>query len=206
MGEKKVTRMVLKVDLQCEKCYRKVKKVLCKFPQIQDQVFDEKQNTVRIKVVCCSPEKMKQKIRCKGGESIKSIEIVPPPPPPPPPKPKEPEKPKPPPPQKQEPIQAEPAQPITTTTTTTEPRPGQAKAGPPKQEKLMVTFVDSRPKPAPGFPPPGYPNPVGMCCRECYEGRRGGPSYQLGYYGPPRCNGGYYGRPEYDSWGGGDDC
>ena len=25
--------MVLKVDLQCEKCYRKVKKVLCKFPR-----------------------------------------------------------------------------------------------------------------------------------------------------------------------------
>ncbi|XP_044462242.1 protein PYRICULARIA ORYZAE RESISTANCE 21-like isoform X2 [Mangifera indica] len=88
MGEKKVVTMVLKVDLQCEKCYRKVKKVLCSFPQIQDQVYDEKQNTVTIKVVCCSPEKIKQKLCCKGGESIKSIEIVPPP------KPKEPEKPK----------------------------------------------------------------------------------------------------------------
>ncbi|XP_044481041.1 protein PYRICULARIA ORYZAE RESISTANCE 21-like isoform X4 [Mangifera indica] len=89
MGEKKVVTMVLKVDLQCEKCYRKVKKVLCKYPQIQDQVYDEKQNTVTIKVVCCSPEKIKQKISCKGGESIKGIEIVPPPKP----KPKE-EKPK----------------------------------------------------------------------------------------------------------------
>ncbi|XP_044462251.1 protein PYRICULARIA ORYZAE RESISTANCE 21-like isoform X2 [Mangifera indica] len=89
MGKKKVVTMVLKVDLQCEKCYRKVKKVLCKYPQIQDQVYDEKQNTVTIKVVCCSPEKIKQKISCKGGESIKGIEIVPPPKP----KPKE-EKPK----------------------------------------------------------------------------------------------------------------
>ncbi|KAJ0019003.1 hypothetical protein Pint_09447 [Pistacia integerrima] len=80
--------MVLKVDLQCEKCYRKVKKLLCKFPQIQDQVYDEKQNTIRIKVVCCSPQKIEQKTCCKGGDSIKSIEKLPPP------KPKEPEKPK----------------------------------------------------------------------------------------------------------------
>ncbi|XP_044462243.1 uncharacterized protein LOC123193365 isoform X3 [Mangifera indica] len=88
MGEKKVVIMVLKVGLQCKKCYKKAKKVLCKFPQIQDQVYDVKQNTVMIKVVACSPEKIEQKICCKGGESIKSIEIVPPP------KPKEPEKPK----------------------------------------------------------------------------------------------------------------
>ncbi|XP_044481044.1 heavy metal-associated isoprenylated plant protein 6-like isoform X3 [Mangifera indica] len=89
MEEKKVAIMVLKVDLQCEKCYRKAKRVLCKFPQIQDQVYDVKQNTVTIKVVCCSPEKIEQKICCKGGESIKSIEIVPPPK-----RAKEPEKPK----------------------------------------------------------------------------------------------------------------
>ncbi|KAI9124800.1 hypothetical protein K1719_004127 [Acacia pycnantha] len=34
----KVTKMRLNVDLQCEKCYKKVKKVLCKFPQIREQV------------------------------------------------------------------------------------------------------------------------------------------------------------------------
>ncbi|XP_044462241.1 late cornified envelope protein 4A-like isoform X1 [Mangifera indica] len=87
MGEKKVVTMVLKVDLQCEKCYRKVKKVLCSFPQIQDQVYDEKQNTVTIKVVCCSPEKIKQKLCCKGIKFYcpPPPPRTPPPPPPPPP-------------------------------------------------------------------------------------------------------------------------
>ena len=107
--------MVLKVDLNCCKCYKKVKKVLCKFPgeclslspsinkvnrhgsqfldiemekdtqflsfmsvEIRDQAYDEKQNTVTIKVVSCCPEKLRQKIWCKGGKSIKSIEIKPP--------------------------------------------------------------------------------------------------------------------------------
>ncbi|MBA0658975.1 hypothetical protein Goklo_011144 [Gossypium klotzschianum] len=70
--------MVLKVDLQCRRCYKKVKQVLCKFPQIQDQIYDEKANTVTIKVVCCDPEKLRGKIRCKGGYSIKCIEIKPP--------------------------------------------------------------------------------------------------------------------------------
>ncbi|KAI9124844.1 hypothetical protein K1719_004171 [Acacia pycnantha] len=73
----KVTIMRLKVDLQCEKCYKKVKKVLCKFPQIREQVFDEKKNIVTIKVVCCSPEKIRDQLCCKGCGAIKSIEIVP---------------------------------------------------------------------------------------------------------------------------------
>ncbi|XP_027184865.1 protein PYRICULARIA ORYZAE RESISTANCE 21-like [Coffea eugenioides] len=93
----KVTTMRLKVDLQCPCCYKKVKKILCKFPQIRDQIYDEKQNLVTITVVCCSPEKIRDKLCCKGGKVIKSIEIVEPPKPKPPPeKPKEPEKPKPP--------------------------------------------------------------------------------------------------------------
>ncbi|KAK0597756.1 hypothetical protein LWI29_028343 [Acer saccharum] len=80
MAEKKnVTLMLLKVDLECSKCYKKVKKILCKFPQIQDQMYDEKNNTVMIKVVCCSPEKIRDKICCKGRGTIKSIEILKPP-------------------------------------------------------------------------------------------------------------------------------
>ncbi|KAK3218778.1 hypothetical protein Dsin_012748 [Dipteronia sinensis] len=93
--KKKVTLMLLKVDLECSKCYKKVKKILCQFPQIQDQVYDEKNNTVMIKVVCCSPEKIRDKICCKGRGTIKSIEILKPKPPPDPPKPK-PDPPKPP--------------------------------------------------------------------------------------------------------------
>ncbi|XP_048332263.1 protein PYRICULARIA ORYZAE RESISTANCE 21-like [Ziziphus jujuba] len=75
-GEKQVTTMVLKVDLQCCKCYKKVKKILCKIPQIHDQVYDEKNGRVTIKVVCCSPEKIKEKIICKGGDTIKTVEII----------------------------------------------------------------------------------------------------------------------------------
>ncbi|GLU15834.1 hypothetical protein SLE2022_322930 [Rubroshorea leprosula] len=81
--------MVLNVvDLQCSKCYKKIKNLLCKFPEIRDQKYDEKANKVTIKVVSCSPEKIRDKLCCKGCGCIKSIEIV---------KPKPPEKPKTPP-------------------------------------------------------------------------------------------------------------
>ncbi|XLR27787.1 hypothetical protein S83_055687, partial [Arachis hypogaea] len=49
-----VTVMKLKVDLECHKYYKKVKKLLAKFPQIRDEKFDEKQNIVTIMVMCCS--------------------------------------------------------------------------------------------------------------------------------------------------------
>ncbi|CAL5344343.1 unnamed protein product [Camellia sinensis] len=71
----KVTTMVLKVDLQCSCCYKKIKKILCKFPEIQDQIYDEKQNTVTIVVVCCCPEKFRHKLCCKVGKTIKCIQI-----------------------------------------------------------------------------------------------------------------------------------
>ncbi|CAI9760231.1 unnamed protein product [Fraxinus pennsylvanica] len=74
MGEK-VTVMVLKVDLQCPSCYKKIKKILCNIPQIRGQIYDDKQNTVTINVVCCSPEKIRDKLCCKGGKVIQSIEI-----------------------------------------------------------------------------------------------------------------------------------
>ncbi|GLT24845.1 hypothetical protein SLA2020_000130 [Shorea laevis] len=78
--------MVLNVvDLQCSKCYKKIKKLLCKFPEIRDQTYDEKANKVTIKVVSCSPEKIRDKLCCKGCGCITSIEIIVPPPPLPPP-------------------------------------------------------------------------------------------------------------------------
>ncbi|KAL9455226.1 hypothetical protein AB3S75_010607 [Citrus x aurantiifolia] len=166
MGEKKVTIMVLKVNLQCSKCYKKVKKVLCKFPQIQEQFFDEKTNTVTIKVVCCSPEKIRDKLCCKGDGSIKTIEILEPKPPPPPPKPKP--KPSPPPPA--------PAP---------EPKPSPPPPKPSPSPPPPAPAPQPKPSPAPPPPPapapapepvPCYP-PVRTCCRECYEGRGGGPCY-----------------------------
>ncbi|XP_058003697.1 uncharacterized protein LOC131180101 [Hevea brasiliensis] len=82
MAEEKVI-MVIKVDLSCKKCCKKIKKILCKIPQIQNQIYDEKANTVNITVVCCSPEKIKKIIYCKGGDSVQCIDIKTPPPMPP---------------------------------------------------------------------------------------------------------------------------
>ncbi|XP_034697150.1 sulfated surface glycoprotein 185-like isoform X2 [Vitis riparia] len=73
------------VNLGCKPCYKKIKKLLCKFPEIRDQTFIEKDDTVIIKVVCCCPEKIRTKLICKGGDTIKSIEVIPPTPPPTPP-------------------------------------------------------------------------------------------------------------------------
>ncbi|KAF7840520.1 pollen-specific leucine-rich repeat extensin-like protein 1 [Senna tora] len=200
--------MKLKVDLQCHKCYKKVKKVLAKFPQIRDQVFDEKQNIVMIKVVCCSPEKIRDKICCKGGGAIKSIEIVEPKPP----EKKEPEKkqddkPKPKP-ESDKPKAEEKKK------DGDKPKGGGDK---PKgdADKPKDKPADSKPKsddpkppklpdPVPVYPPapPPIAVPVAMCCGPCYDGQPGGPCV-YGYGGPPQWYDGYYARPVYDSYGGG---
>ncbi|KAM3280879.1 protein PYRICULARIA ORYZAE RESISTANCE 21 [Capsicum chacoense] len=73
--KEKTTIMVLKVDLQCPCCYKKAKKILCKMPQVRDQLYDEKANTITIVVVCCCPERIRDKLCCKGGKTIQSIEI-----------------------------------------------------------------------------------------------------------------------------------
>ncbi|CAI9292454.1 unnamed protein product [Lactuca saligna] len=72
----KVTKMVLDVDLKCSDCYKKVKKILCKIPEIRDQEYDVEKNKVKITVVCCSPEKIRDKLCHKGGSSIQKIEVV----------------------------------------------------------------------------------------------------------------------------------
>ncbi|KAM1124086.1 hypothetical protein ACFX2I_005401 [Malus domestica] len=186
MGEKeKVTIMVLKVDLQCHKCYKKVKKVLRKFPQIQDQIYDEKQNQVVIKVVCCSPEKIRDKICYKGGSVIKSIEI------------KEPEKPKPQLADKpkgiEKPKEADKSKPADT--------PKEVQKSIPQMELVKHSPLYMQPVPY----VPGYPPPVQACCMDCYQGRACG-SWHSGYGGGPSPYiqyDGYYGRPVYDSYGSG---
>ncbi|KAL4310220.1 hypothetical protein GQ457_01G043650 [Hibiscus cannabinus] len=173
----KVTIMVLEVDLQCCKCYKKVKKVLCKFPQIRDQVYNDKANTVTIRVVCCDPEKLRDKLCCKGGGSIKSIEIKPPPKPTPAPAPK----PKP--------------TPAPASAPKTKPTP----APKPVPTPTPVPAPIPTPKPREPCPPPpiAYPVPMGSCCTECYHGIGGGPCYSGG---PPPLPRPCYCRPVYDSW------
>ncbi|KAL1194691.1 Heavy metal-associated isoprenylated plant protein 6 [Cardamine amara subsp. amara] len=216
-GKEKVTMMKLKVDLDCAKCYKKVKKVLCKFPQIRDQFFDEKSNTVIIKVVCCSPERIMDKLCSKGGGSIKTIEIIEPPKPQPPPaqqkpkdapkapeKPKEPEKPK----QPEKPKEPEkPKQPEKPK----EPEKPKQPEKPKEPEKPVAKPAPApapapAPKPQPGPPPQVIPMmPQGqpaMCMGPYYDGYGGGPAFN-GYGMPPPQPYECYGRPVYESWGGG---
>ncbi|KAL5560151.1 hypothetical protein UlMin_036362 [Ulmus minor] len=181
-----VTIMVLKVDLQCCRCYRKIKKVLCKFPQIRDQIFDEKTNTIKIKVVCCGPEKIKQKIICRAGDTLKSIEIKepekpkpkPPPAPPPPP---------PPPPRDPPPRNGEPPQYDTGISTKAPPPP--PRNGEPPQNVTKIPNSAPAPALAPALPklqpvPLCYSPPAfGTCSSDCYHDNPGGPCYQ-GYGGP----------------------
>ncbi|XP_044496808.1 FK506-binding protein 4-like [Mangifera indica] len=154
-----------------------------------------------------------QKIRCKGGKSIKSIEIKPPAKPE---KKKEPEKEKskeae----QKSEPVKEKPkeTEKKKDADKPKEKKEAEKKTEDPKPTKPKVDIVDPLPKqkPAPtpnalepelGYPP-GYLNyPFGVCCSECYWGHGGGPCQHLGY-GRPIWYDGYYGQPVYDSWGGG---
>ncbi|KAL8228296.1 hypothetical protein R6Q57_015880 [Mikania cordata] len=44
--------------------------------EIRDKVFDVDKNKVKIIVVCCSPEQIRDKLCYKGGGSIQSIEII----------------------------------------------------------------------------------------------------------------------------------
>ncbi|XP_004293392.1 PREDICTED: vacuolar protein-sorting protein BRO1-like [Fragaria vesca subsp. vesca] len=163
MGEKKVTIMVLKVDLQCEKCYKKVKKVLCKFPQIRDQTYDEKNNQVIVKVVCCSPEKIRDKLCCEGDGAIKRIDILEPK------KKQEPEK-TPKPKQKQEPEK------------TPEPEKKQEPEKTPEPEKKQEPEKEPEPEKKPENPKltappfPAYPPvTVNVCCIVCYGRHPGCP-------------------------------
>ncbi|XP_039037539.1 heavy metal-associated isoprenylated plant protein 6-like isoform X2 [Hibiscus syriacus] len=192
----KVTTMVLKVDLQCFKCYKKVKKVLCKFPQIRDQIYDEKANTVTIAVICCSPEKIRDKICYKGGGSIKSIEIKPPA------KPKEPEKPKEAEKKPEKPKEAEKPK-----------ESGEKKADKPKEAEKPKEGGEKPKEAAPAAPPkaveaaplPAAAYALGYSYMDGYHHGWGGgvPSY---YGGPPQQPFQNYetiGRPVYDSWGSG---
>ncbi|KAH1040974.1 hypothetical protein GLYMA_09G013700v4 [Glycine max] len=214
--------MKLKVDLECEKCYKKVKKLLGKYPQIRDQKFDEKENIVFITVVCCSPEKIRDKLCYKGGGSIKSIEILEPPKPKPAgPEKKEAEKPKAEPEKKKDPEKPK-ADPPKAEKPKTEPEKKKDGGGEkPKEEPEKKKDGGEKPKPGPEKPKdkptpaplPVQPHiaapmavPVGMLYAPppCYGGRPVGPGYEYG--GPMLCYDGYYARPVYDSYSGGRPC
>ncbi|CAM0873976.1 unnamed protein product [Alopecurus aequalis] len=73
-----MSTLILKVDLDCCSCYKKIRKILCK---LQDQEgirtisFDDGSNTIAV-VGPFDPHRLSCKIRCKGGKVIKGIEII----------------------------------------------------------------------------------------------------------------------------------
>ncbi|XP_042519291.1 protein PYRICULARIA ORYZAE RESISTANCE 21-like [Macadamia integrifolia] len=140
----KVSMIVLKVDLECSRCYNKIRKTLSRYReryQIVEEIFDDKQNTVTISGPFC-PKKLARKLCCKARNAIKCIEIVEETPPK---KPKSLDPPKPEPEPEPEPeSESEPA----------EPEPAPAPAPPP------APVPPPLPKPAPPPPPPSPPAPM----------------------------------------------
>ncbi|XP_047065094.1 protein PYRICULARIA ORYZAE RESISTANCE 21-like [Lolium rigidum] len=73
-----VSTLIIESNLECEKCYRKIQKVLCKLQEkekIRTINFEAKNNTVTISGPF-DPVKLSRKLRCKACEAIKDIKIV----------------------------------------------------------------------------------------------------------------------------------
>ncbi|CAL9761078.1 unnamed protein product, partial [Musa acuminata subsp. burmannicoides] len=91
-----VSTLIIEADIGCSCCYKKIRKVLCKFQvreRIQSINYNEKDNKVTISGPF-NPECLKKKLLCKLCKVAKDIKIKPDDPPPPPPKPiKEPKEP-----------------------------------------------------------------------------------------------------------------
>uniref|UniRef100_A0ACD5YBQ6 Uncharacterized protein n=1 Tax=Avena sativa TaxID=4498 RepID=A0ACD5YBQ6_AVESA len=78
MTEKVSATLIIESNLDCEKCYRKIQKVLCKLQEkekIRTINFDTKKNTVTVSGPF-DPVMLSRKLRCKAREAIKDIKIV----------------------------------------------------------------------------------------------------------------------------------
>ncbi|KAI3990423.1 hypothetical protein MKX01_021358 [Papaver californicum] len=204
MAEKNST-IVLKVDLNCSECCKKIKKTLCRFScEIRSQIIDKKTNTVVI-TGPFDPNCMARKLCCKAGKAIKSYEIILPKPDPPKvptpapepaakkpaPAPKETELAPAPAPKKPEPVPASAPAPTPKKLEPApkEPEPASAPAPAPKEPPLRVPIIfEPEPITVPGFPPS-----FGTCRGQCYQGNGGGPCYNG--FGAPLPFFDYYRRP-----------
>ncbi|CAL9758617.1 unnamed protein product [Musa acuminata subsp. burmannicoides] len=197
---------MIKVDLDCCLCSKKIKKAICKLQKqykIQSIAYDEKDDTVTVSGPF-NPDCFIKKLCCLASKVIKDIQIKPDNPPP------EPE-PAPPPP--------EPAPP----TPEPPPPPGPEPPPPPGPEPPPPPAPEPPPPPAPEPPPPPPPKPDPtpppdvvvkapmwafrtpvwpVCCHQpcpCYEPRYGScrccscglmtdePPPPAMYYGGPPC-------------------
>uniref|UniRef100_A0A0E0LN41 HMA domain-containing protein n=1 Tax=Oryza punctata TaxID=4537 RepID=A0A0E0LN41_ORYPU len=73
----KISTVVLNVDLECDRCYKKIRRVLCR---IQDKAniktisYDEKNNVVMVSGPF-DADKVCKKLCCKAGRVIKDMQI-----------------------------------------------------------------------------------------------------------------------------------
>ncbi|XP_072989726.1 uncharacterized protein [Typha latifolia] len=187
----KISTIVLKVDLDCHLCYKKIRKILCKLQEkenIKTISYDDKNKTVTISGPF-DAKKISGKLTCKAGKVIKEIQIkenkenkekekekekekpkdT---------KPAEKEKPKPAKPEKE----TKPAEPATKPKGDAEPAKAKPKAeGEPAKAKPAAKKAEpDQPKAEPVMvvqSPMGWPAGPVCCCRPSYEA----------YYGGGRC-------------------
>ncbi|KAF9612030.1 hypothetical protein IFM89_037488 [Coptis chinensis] len=193
----KISTLVLKVDLNCTKCYNKMRKTLCQYHyEIYSQTIDKKHGTITI-TGHFDPQTFSKKLNSNGGKVIKGIEIKQN-------AKKEEEKPKP----KQ--ADAKPDKPKQADAKSDKPqeikaaekpkKAEEAKSDPPKQAAPAAKPSEPGPpmklvEPGPVLAYPPWVQPYGAYSVPCYEGYVGGPVYD-GY-------GHAYGRqPCYDNYGG----
>uniref|UniRef100_A0A0D9X1B1 HMA domain-containing protein n=1 Tax=Leersia perrieri TaxID=77586 RepID=A0A0D9X1B1_9ORYZ len=73
----KISTVVLNVDLECDRCYKKIRRVLCKIQDkenIKTISYDEKNNAVLV-AGPFDAEKVCKKLCCKAGRVIKEMQI-----------------------------------------------------------------------------------------------------------------------------------
>ncbi|VAH39661.1 unnamed protein product [Triticum turgidum subsp. durum] len=74
----KISTLILKVDLGCCPCYKKIRKILCKLQdkeRIRTISYDDGNHTIAV-AGPFDPHKLSCKIRCKGGKVIKGVDIL----------------------------------------------------------------------------------------------------------------------------------
>ncbi|VAH24115.1 unnamed protein product [Triticum turgidum subsp. durum] len=74
----KISTLILKVDLGCCPCYKKIRKILCKLQdeeRIRTISYDDGNHTIAV-AGPFDPHKLSCKIRCKGRKLIKGIHIL----------------------------------------------------------------------------------------------------------------------------------
>ncbi|XP_054824769.1 uncharacterized protein LOC129322483 [Prosopis cineraria] len=189
----RVTTMILEVDLQCVKCYKKVKNVLCKFPRCgaikSIEIVEPKE-----KKTTQQPEQQEEKKTTQQPEQQEEKKTKQ---------------------QKDKPTPLPPTPPPSSRTCCVPCDEGRHD-GPCFKPELIPHRTCCDPchegrRCGPCFqccgPPKSLPPTTGKtCCASCNDARPGGPCFE-DYCRPPPCYGGYfYAMPVYDSYGGGQPC